>query len=431
MEARFSRPGVRWAFLGGVLAVASALAVSAGKIALANYHVARGTPDALARAARLEPSNARIWYLLGRYWQYNFEQPDLALAVSYYQRALTLEPQSANTWMDLADAREELGDTGQAREAFERAQKAYPISADVAWRYANFLYRQKNTREAFLQVRRALQANSSLAGAAVSFCWRANPDINKILDEALPQSVPVYLEAIRFLSWEHAGGSALEVWKRLEALHSKVELKPVFPLLDELVAENLATEARRVWEQAVQMAGVSQPAPPDSSLVWDGGFEGDFSEGGFGWRWSPHPGTRYAFDSEVKRSGERSLRITFDGTQNLNFGDLVQYVPVEPGTTYQFLAYAKTDDITTNHGIGFAVFDPRDPGGTGRLTPELTGTHPWTHLELSFPAGPQTHFVMLVLRRTPSEKIDNKLQGTVWVDDVSLVPAAGRKGSAR
>jgi tetratricopeptide (TPR) repeat protein len=431
MEARFSRPGVRWGFLGGVLAAASALAVSGGKIALANHSAARETPDALARAARLEPANAQMWYLSGRYWQYNFEQPNVALAVSYYQRALALEPQSANTWMDLADAREELGDMAQAREAFERAQKAYPISADVAWRYANFLFRQKDIREAFVQVHRALQANPSLADAAFSFCWHANPDINEILDEALPRSAPVYLEAIRFLSSEHASGSALEVWKRLDALHSKIELKPVFPLLDELVAENLASEARTVWERAVQMAGVSQPAPPDGSLVWDGGFEGDFIEGGFGWRWSPHPGAQYAFDSEVKRSGERSLRITFDGRQNLNFGDLSQYVPVEPGTTYQFSAYVKTDDITTNRGISFAVFDPRDPGGTGRLTPELTGTHPWTHLELSFPAGPETHFIMLLLRRVPSEKVDNKLQGTVWVDDVSLVPAAGRKGSAR
>jgi hypothetical protein len=331
----------------------------------------------------------------------------------------------------LADAREELGDTEQAHQAFEQAQRVYPISADVSWRYANFLFRQKDIRGAFLQVRRALQANPSLAGAAASFCWRANPDIHAILDEALPRSAPVYLEVIRFLSSEHAGGSALEVWKRLEALRPQIELKPVFPLLDELVAENLASEARAVWERAVQMAGVSQHAPPDGSLVWDGGFEGDFIEGGFGWRWSPHPGAQYAFDSEVKRSGERSLRISFDGTQNLNFGDLFQYVPVERGTTYQFSAYAKTDDITTNRGIGFAVFDPRDPGGTGRLTLELTGTHPWTHLELSFPAGPQTHSVMLVLRRTPSERIDNKLQGTVWVDDVSLVPAAGRKGSAR
>ena len=121
MEARFSRPGVRWVFLAVVLAGAGALAYSGGKIAVANHDAARETPEALARAARLEPGNADHWYFLGRYWQLNFDQPDLPLAISYYQRALALDPRRAGIWMDLADAHEELGDTAQAREAFELA----------------------------------------------------------------------------------------------------------------------------------------------------------------------------------------------------------------------------------------------------------------------------------------------------------------------
>ena len=92
MEARFSRPGVRWVFLAGVFAVAGALAFSGGRIALANHYAARETSEGLARASHLEPGNAEHWYFLGRYWQYNFDQPDLPLAISYYQRALALDP---------------------------------------------------------------------------------------------------------------------------------------------------------------------------------------------------------------------------------------------------------------------------------------------------------------------------------------------------
>jgi hypothetical protein len=33
--------------------------------------------------------------------------------------------------------------------------------------------------------------------------------------------------------------------------------------------------------------------------------------------------------------------------------------------------------------------------------------------------------LIIALRRVPSWKFDNKLRGTVWVDDVSLVPVAG------
>ena len=30
----------------------------------------------------------------------------------------------------------------------------------------------------------------------------------------------------------------------------------------------------------------------------------------------------------------------------------------------------------------------------------------------------------VVLRRRPSQKLDNKISGTIWMDDVSLVPVA-------
>ena len=422
MEARFSRPGVRWVFLTGVFAVAGTLAFSGGRIALANHYAAGETSEGLGRAAHLEPGNAEHSYFLGRYWQYNFDQPDLPLAISYYQRALALDPRSANTWMDLAGAREAQGDTAQAREAFEQAQKAHPISADVAWRYANFLLRQGEIRQAYSQVRRAVAEDPNRAAAAVSVCWRANPNIEMILDQALPRSAAVYREAIRFLSNEHEGSAALAVWKRLAELHPRIELKTVFPLLDELFVEDFIPEARSVWEQAVEMAGITPSAPSDGSLVWDGGFEGDFIPGGFGWRWRPDPGVQFTFDRETKHSGGRSLRITFDGTENLNFTHLFQYVPVQPGKTYQFSAYVKTEEITTNRGLCFAVFDSRNPGATGRLTPDLTGTQPWTRLELSFTAGSDTRLETVVLRRIPSEKLDNKLRGTVWVDDVAVVP---------
>src|SRR5713101_5852279 len=244
MEARFSRPGVRWVFLAGVFAVAGALAFSGGRIALANHYAARETSEGLGRAAHLEPGNAEHWYFLGRYWQYNFDQPDLPLAISYYQRALALDPRSANTWMDLAGAREAQGDTAQAREAFEQAQKAHPISADVAWRYANFFLRQGDIRQAYSQVCRAVAADPNRAATAVSVCWRANPNIEMILDQALPRSAAVYLEAIRFLSNEHEGSAALAVCKRLAELHPRIELQTVFPLLDELFVEDLIQQGK-------------------------------------------------------------------------------------------------------------------------------------------------------------------------------------------
>src|SRR5260370_547569 len=73
--------------------------------ALAEYYVRLGTLGALEEATRLEPSNARNWDALARYWQFSFEKPDLDRAVIAYRKALELAPHSASTWLAVGDDR--------------------------------------------------------------------------------------------------------------------------------------------------------------------------------------------------------------------------------------------------------------------------------------------------------------------------------------
>jgi hypothetical protein len=47
--------------------------------------------------------------------------------------------------------------------------------------------------------------------------------------------------------------------------------------------------------------------------------------------------------------------------------------------------------------------------------------------EADFTTGPQTHLIHILLRRVPSVRFDNKISGTVWVDDVALLPAGARR----
>ena len=49
---------------------------------------------------------------------------------------------------------------------------------------------------------------------------------------------------------------------------------------------------------------------------------------------------------------------------------------------------------------------------------------------MDFTTGPNTHIVQISLNRNPSEKFDNKLAGTIWLDDVSLTPLGPRNHEA-
>jgi hypothetical protein len=110
----------------------------------------------------------------------------------------------------------------------------------------------------------------------------------------------------------------------------------------------------------------------------------------------------------------------------LDFEHLFQYVAVDPATHYHFSAYLHTEGISTDRGIRFEILDPRQPTETRVTTAELTGTNPWTPVEADLLTGPSTHILKITLQRVPSWKFDNKLRGTVWVDDVTLTPAAAR-----
>src|SRR6266481_3698937 len=114
MNVRVTNSSVRWALLAGIVMASVVLGRAAVTNAVAEHWAASSNPEQWLRAAHLEPSNAENWYRLGRYRQLDFENTDLPMAISYYQRATSLNPASAEYWMDLAGAYETNGNPGQA-----------------------------------------------------------------------------------------------------------------------------------------------------------------------------------------------------------------------------------------------------------------------------------------------------------------------------
>src|ERR1700736_5978100 len=153
MVLRLSSAAARLTFVFVAFLLTTALAYSSIRNALAAYHTGLDTGAGLERAAQLEPSNPENWFLLGRYLQYNLEQPDLQRAIQAYHSSLALDPRAATTWLDLATAYEAQGDLAAAREAYLQAKRVYPASAEVAWRYGNFLLRQDEVSPAFAEIR--------------------------------------------------------------------------------------------------------------------------------------------------------------------------------------------------------------------------------------------------------------------------------------
>ncbi len=423
MLVALSSPLARRTLLFAAAVLGGSLAFFSVRFAAAEYFAALGSGEGLEKAVRLEPGNARHWHLLGRYWQYGIEQQDFPRAIQSYRRALLLNPRSPDVWLDLAAAYEAERDFSSAAAAFLSAKKSHPVSAEVAWHYGNFLLRQGDLNAAFAEIRRGLEADPLRAAAAVSVCWSASPDAEVLLGQVLPPSKEVYLAALQVLAAERAADASLEVWKRLAGLRPRFPLREVSRLLDLLLETARGAEAARVWNQALDFADISSPGGPPGSLLWDGGFESNV-RGGLSWRIPDEKGVQIGYDEAVKHSGKQSLRVHFDGSRNLLFNGVCQFVPVTPGTPYQFSGWMRTETITSDRGIFLNLFAPGVPGAPVLATPELRATEPWTHWSLPWQAGKDVHVAEICMARAPSQKIDNKIAGTVWLDDLALIPVS-------
>ena len=70
----------------------------------------------------------------------------------------------------------------------------------------------------------------------------------------------------------------------------------------------------------------------------------------------------------------------------------------------------------------FSLVDPNHNDAVNALTDNFTGSHDWTALDMDVTTSRETHFLLVRLLRTGSRLFENKLSGTVWIADVSLVP---------
>jgi hypothetical protein len=167
-------------------------------------------------------------------------------------------------------------------------------------------------------------------------------------------------------------------------------------------------------------------------VLWDGGFETGVIGGGFAWALAPSsPGVQVTIDSTEKHSGERSLRLGFDGRRNVNFSDVCHLAQVQPGTSYRLSAWVRTQGLTTDQGIRFRLEWAENSLNASRETSDVHGTQPWTQLAQSWTALANVRQVRVCVTRHPSDDLVSRIHGIAWIDDVALVPESSASPGAK
>jgi hypothetical protein len=379
-----------------------------------------GTFEGTRRAESWDQANPEYPAQLAHLLAANMESADPREMVRDLEDATTRGPRRAINWANLGEAYELAERIQDAMRAYERAAELFPKSPQINWQFANFLIRTGNLSDAVTPLREAILGDPELRIGAFDIAWRAGMPSAQVLDVVADRQdiLSAYLD---YLVQTKRLDAAVDVWSRLQASPEPFDLDAAFRYFDALMLDRRVDALLPVWSDLARR----EPArihwrPGEANLILDGGFEDAILNGGFGWRIAPIDGAAVSIDSRIAHGGARSLAIRFDGKHNLGFGNVVQFVAVEPLRSYRFLAYVRAQGITTDSGPRIAVYDPLDRAALSLETENILGTTGWTEQQLAFRTGPETRLIVVQIVRPPSRKLDNQIVGTLWLDDVSL-----------
>jgi len=327
----------------------------------------------------------------------------LKQAVALYREALARDPENPYRWCDLGLALLSSRQIPEARRCYERAAALGPNNIQTLVCVAKFYDEVNQPREFFRYASHIL--DKSPAAAKEVFPLYSRFDIRDTLTSGMPQNRVVAESYLRYVMGNNESAKAEQCWSWATA-HSLVNDSLAGEYISFLLGSSEPAKARETWAAYTGDAG----------LVYNSGFESEPKPSPFDWNISKLDCAEVSRDPSVRHGGKWSLRIEFDGTENVSYRHVSQFVFLDPGK-YVLRGFLRTEGITTEKGIGLRV--------ASAATRQLTGTNDWTELEQAFELTEPT-VDRLEIFRLPSERFANKLAGTAWVDDVRITKAAGR-----
>lgn len=388
---------------------------------------AAAVPDkaGLEGALRVAADDARLHHRLGQWEQFSLAEGDVQRVLAHYRRATELNPYESAYWLDLADALLQAGDSPAARAAAEKALQVDPRTPDTLWRVANFWLRTSEPARAFPYLRAVLETRPALAPLVVQAAHRTFGDPEVLLREVLPPEPQFLLAYLGQLLREGDTPAAARLWQELVRLGKPFDAQPVLPYVDFLLRTRRLAEAVKVWTDLETLGLLPGNRAADGERLFNSDLRQPVLNGGFDWRVEPAPRVSVTLGAGRRADGPPALIIRFSGENNLRYRHFYQYVVVEPNRRYRFRAWLSTEGITTESGPRLEVADVYDGGRVLERSPSTVGTTDWAPEELEFVTGPETRLLRVGIVRLPSQRVSNRIRGSVRAAEFSVRAVGG------
>ncbi len=323
------------------------------------------------------------------------------------------DPASPYLWGDLGESLDRSG--ADATRSFQNAVMFGPFLTPVLLRAAAFDSNHHRTAEAIALTSRILKKTSAYDNTIFNWYDLHHLPIHVVRDGALAGNEHASRDYFSYLLRAGNLSGAADTWKWLLS-HSYANESLAHDYVNVLSGQLDYESAAHAW---AAFLGERRDGYLESNWIYNGGFEAELSGALFDWEIQQRDDVTTALDRQVFYSGRQSLRLTFDGKQNLDYQQVRQVAFVPPGA-YRFEAYVRTSGITTDEGIGFRIFDSEDPTRLTVLTESVTGSHDWTKITCEIAVRSPTTILEIRVIRKPSLRFDSNISGTAWIDSVRL-----------
>jgi hypothetical protein len=317
------------------------------------------------------------------------------------------DPANPLVWCAYAQVLSAHGETQQAQSAFDHAVSLGPGMSPVLMRAANFDFTHGRRENGLLLSARILSQTSAFDEIIFSYLQRADAPLGTLLGTAIPAASR---PARAWLGWLRAHGSDQDLGETSAWMKRN-------SLLDEKSAGEVAWT---LWNRASYRTAYALWTGwlGTTQLLENSRFDTAPRENPFNWTLDSSP--------SVAVTRANGLDVRFLGTENVAFSGVRQFTVVPPGR-YRFSAEVSSDNLSTDQGPFFRIFDPANPARLNAESAPILGTvaRSWMSVEFTVTAG--TEALALQLERRPSQRFDNRISGTLHIHQVSLAPAT-RKG---
>ena len=320
-------------------------------------------------------------------------------------------------WLVFGESLRRVGRTAEARKSIERALALGGRQPGTLFDASRFHFSLAERDEALKLMSRALAGGSPSQNQFFLReydRWHVPPE--QVLSDGLPDDRDIWRSYLRWQIQQDHLAAGITVWNALIS-RGYADNQSANEMVGFLLRHKQPATGAQAW---ADYQGARGNGYLKSNYIFNSDFESEPSGSPFDWSIDQTPGAMIDFDREIAHSGARSLRIQFDGKQNLSSLGIRQTVFLKPGR-YRFQAYVRTKEISTDEGVVFQVASQQASNHLTFTTEPMLGSTDWKLVQHAF-VMPAAGLIDVRLVRTPSLRFDSLIRGTLWIDQVSISP---------